>query len=134
MILAAKGKDKESRKQLKQGFKKKYFFLYFCQSSSKHELNLTLGSKEVYIISSTWGPKMSNNTWYGKKFTQSKKVAQTNTGLKLYHVQCTYWIATQPDLRIIRRLNLLVSQPFSLYMCREIYNSKGRDYNTRVGL
>jgi hypothetical protein len=39
MILAAKGKDKESRKQLKQVFEKKYFFLYFCQSSSKHELN-----------------------------------------------------------------------------------------------
>jgi len=39
MILAAMGKDKESRKQLKQGFEKKYFFLCFCQSSSKHELN-----------------------------------------------------------------------------------------------
>jgi hypothetical protein len=23
---------------------------------------LALGSKEVYIVSSTWGPKMSNNT------------------------------------------------------------------------
>jgi hypothetical protein len=26
MILAAKGKDKKSRKQLKQSFQKKYFF------------------------------------------------------------------------------------------------------------
>jgi hypothetical protein len=40
MILAAKGEDKKSRKQLKQGFEKKYFFLLrFCQFSSKHELH-----------------------------------------------------------------------------------------------
>jgi hypothetical protein len=41
MILAAKGKDKKSRKQLKQVFKKKkYFFLLrFYQFSSKHELH-----------------------------------------------------------------------------------------------
>jgi len=35
-ILAAKGKDKESRKQLKQGFEKNISFICFCQSSSKH--------------------------------------------------------------------------------------------------
>ena len=35
-------------------------------------------------------------------------------------------------LRRSRRLNLLVSQPFSIYMCKAIYNSKSRDYNTRV--
>jgi hypothetical protein len=29
MILVAKGKDKESRKQLKQGFKKKIYFSAF---------------------------------------------------------------------------------------------------------
>jgi hypothetical protein len=35
-----KGKDKKSRKQLKQGLKKtKYFFLCFCQSSGEYELN-----------------------------------------------------------------------------------------------
>jgi hypothetical protein len=39
-------------------------------------------------------------------------------------------------LRIIRRLNLLVSQPF-IYMCVHvgggaIYNSNGRGFNTRV--
>jgi len=39
-------------------------------------------------------------------------------------------------LRIIRRLNLLVSQPF-IYMCvyvwgGAIYNSNGRGFNTRV--
>jgi hypothetical protein len=38
-------------------------------------------------------------------------------------------------LRIIRRLNLLVSQP-SIYMCvyvgGAIYNSNGRGFNTRV--
>jgi len=39
MILAAKGKDKESRKQLKQGLKKYFFLLRFCQFSSKHELH-----------------------------------------------------------------------------------------------
>jgi hypothetical protein len=40
MILAAKGKDKESRKQLKQGSKKNIsFFSAFCQFSSKHELH-----------------------------------------------------------------------------------------------
>jgi hypothetical protein len=63
MILVVKGKDKKSRKQLKQGFKKtKYFFLCFCQSSGEYELNsYTLCSKEVYTVSSTWGPKLSNN-------------------------------------------------------------------------
>jgi hypothetical protein len=44
MILAAKGKDKKSRKQLKQSFQKKYFF---------HLL--------LSIFQQTWGPKMSNN-------------------------------------------------------------------------
>jgi hypothetical protein len=43
MILAAKGKDKESRKQLKQ-VSKKYFF---------HLL--------LSFFQQTWGPKMSNN-------------------------------------------------------------------------
>jgi hypothetical protein len=37
-------------------------------------------------------------------------------------------------LRIIRKLNLLVSQPFSIYMCRAIYNSNGGGYNIRVCL
>jgi hypothetical protein len=36
-------------------------------------------------------------------------------------------------LRIIRRLNLMVSQPF-LYICRAIYNSNGGGYHTRVCL
>jgi len=38
-------------------------------------------------------------------------------------------------LRIIRRLDLLVSQPF-LYVCvcKAIYNSNGGDYNIRVCL
>jgi len=35
-------------------------------------------------------------------------------------------------LRRSRRLNLLVSQSFSIYMCRAKYNSKGRYYNTRI--
>ena len=35
-------------------------------------------------------------------------------------------------LRRNRKLNLLVSQSFSIYMCRATYNSKGRDYNTRI--
>jgi hypothetical protein len=35
-------------------------------------------------------------------------------------------------LRMSRRLNLLISQSFSIYMCRAIYNSKSRDYNTKV--
>jgi len=40
MILVVKGKDKKSRKQLKQGFKKtKYFFLCFYQSSGEYKLN-----------------------------------------------------------------------------------------------
>jgi hypothetical protein len=37
-------------------------------------------------------------------------------------------------LRRSRRLNLLISQPFPIYMCWTIYNSKSRDYNTRVVL
>ena len=64
MILAAKGKDKESRKQLKQGFEKYiyiYFSLFFVNFSANMSYTLALGSKEVYIVSSTWGPKMSNN-------------------------------------------------------------------------
>jgi len=70
MILAAKGKDKESRKQLKQGFEKKiyiYFSLHFCQFSSNMSYTLALGLKEVYIVSSTWGPKMSNNNIEDRK-------------------------------------------------------------------
>jgi hypothetical protein len=43
-FFAAKGKDKESWKQLKQGFQKKYLF---------HLL--------LSIFQQTWGPKMSNN-------------------------------------------------------------------------
>ena len=35
-------------------------------------------------------------------------------------------------LRRSKRLNLLVRQPFPIYICRAIYNSKSRDYNTRV--
>jgi hypothetical protein len=38
------------------------------------------------------------------------------------------------ELRRSGRLNLLVSQSFSIYMCRAIYNSKCRDYNTRIML
>jgi hypothetical protein len=30
------------------------------------DIHTTLGSKRVYTISSTWGPKLSNNTGYGK--------------------------------------------------------------------
>jgi hypothetical protein len=45
MILAAKGKDKKSRKQLKQSFQKKYFFRLLFS-----------------IFQQTWGPKMSNNS------------------------------------------------------------------------
>ena len=31
---------------------------------------LALGSKEVYIVSSTWGPKMSNNKGFHGRSTQ----------------------------------------------------------------
>jgi hypothetical protein len=36
------------------------------------------------------------------------------------------------ELRRNKRLNLFVSQSFSIYICRVIYHSKGRDYNTRI--
>ena len=36
------------------------------------------------------------------------------------------------ELRRSGRLNLLVNQSFFIYMCRAIYNSKGRDYNTKI--
>jgi len=41
---------------------KKHISLYFCQSSSKYELNsYTWFKRRVYTISNTWGPKLSNN-------------------------------------------------------------------------
>jgi len=61
MILAAKGKDKKSRKQLKQGFEKKNYFSAFVNFSANMSYTPALGSEEVYIVSSTWGQKMSNN-------------------------------------------------------------------------
>jgi hypothetical protein len=62
MILAAKRKDKESRKQLKQVLEKKYIsFSTFVNFPANMSYTFALGSKEVYIVSSTWGPKMSNN-------------------------------------------------------------------------
>jgi hypothetical protein len=64
MILAVKGKDKESRKQLKQGSKKNiYFSSAFVNFLANMRYTPTLGSKRVYTISSTWGPKLSNNTY-----------------------------------------------------------------------
>ena len=61
-ILAAKGEDKKSRKQLKQGSKKKLFFLLcFVNFPANMSYTSTLGSKRVYPISSTWGPKLSIN-------------------------------------------------------------------------
>jgi hypothetical protein len=63
MILATKGKDKESIKQLKQGSKKKISFSSaFVNFLANMNYTPTLGSKRVYTISSTWGPKLSNNT------------------------------------------------------------------------
>ena len=60
-ILAAKGEDKESRKQLKQGSKNISFFA-FINFPANMSYTLALGSKEVYTVSSTWGLKMINNT------------------------------------------------------------------------
>ena len=48
MILVAKGKDKKGRKQLKQGFEKKYLFMCFCQSCSEHELNSYTSVQNMY--------------------------------------------------------------------------------------
>jgi hypothetical protein len=60
--FGSKGEDKKSRKQLKQGSKKYFFLLRFCQFSIKHmSYTPALGSKGVHTIFSTWGPKMSNN-------------------------------------------------------------------------
>jgi hypothetical protein len=65
MILAAKGKDKESRKQLKQGSKKNiYFSSSFVNFLANMRYTPTLGSEWVYTISNTWGPKLSNNRAY----------------------------------------------------------------------
>jgi hypothetical protein len=58
MILATKGKDKESRKQLKQGSKNISFFYVFVNSST---ITPAFSSKEVHTISNMWGSKMSNN-------------------------------------------------------------------------
>ena len=58
-----RGKDKESRKQLKQGSKKNISFSSaFVNFLANMSYTPTLGSKRVYTISSTWGPKLSNNT------------------------------------------------------------------------
>jgi hypothetical protein len=62
--LAAKGKDKNSRKQLKQDSKKYLFLLRFCQFSSKHELHSCTWFKRGTHHFNTWGPKMSNNIEY----------------------------------------------------------------------
>jgi len=65
MILAAKGKDKKSRKQLKQGSKKNISFSStFVNFPANMSYTPTLGSKQVYTVSSTWGPKLSNNNNY----------------------------------------------------------------------
>jgi hypothetical protein len=61
MILAAKGEAKESRKQLKQGSKNISFFSAFVNFPANMSCTPTLGLKEVYTISSTWPPKLSNN-------------------------------------------------------------------------
>ena len=60
-ISTAKGKDKESRKQLKQGSKNTFFFFAFVNLPANMSLTLVFGSKEVHTISSMWGQKMSNN-------------------------------------------------------------------------
>jgi hypothetical protein len=62
MILVVKGKDKKSRKQLKQGFKKtKYFFMCFYQSSGEYERNSYTLFKRGIHRPQPWGPKLSNN-------------------------------------------------------------------------
>jgi hypothetical protein len=54
MILAANGEDKNSRKQLKQGSKKNIsFFSAFVNFPANMSYTPTLGSKQVYTISST---------------------------------------------------------------------------------
>ena len=55
MILVAKGKDKKSRKQLKQGFEKKYFFMCSCQSSGERELNSYTSIQNMYAPSLVGG-------------------------------------------------------------------------------
>ena len=64
MILAAKRKDKEERKQLKHGSTNISSFFAFVNIPSNMSYTLALGSKEVYTISSTWGQKISNNRKY----------------------------------------------------------------------
>jgi CO dehydrogenase/acetyl-CoA synthase delta subunit len=59
--LAAKRKDKEGRKQLKYGSTNISSFSAFVNLAANISYTLALGSKEVYAVSSTWGPKMSNN-------------------------------------------------------------------------
>jgi hypothetical protein len=61
MFSVANGEDKESRKQLKQRLKNISFFFAFVNFPANISYTPALGSKEIYIISSTWGPKMSNN-------------------------------------------------------------------------
>jgi hypothetical protein len=61
--LAAKGKDKEGRKQLKQGSTNISSFSAFVNLAPNMSYTPPLGSKEVYTVSSTWGPKMSNNKY-----------------------------------------------------------------------
>jgi hypothetical protein len=63
MILAAKGEDKKGRKQLKQGSKNISFFSTFVNLPANISKTPALGSKKVHTIFSTWGPKMSNNTY-----------------------------------------------------------------------
>jgi hypothetical protein len=53
MILAMKGKDKESRKQLKQGSKNISFISVFVNLPATMSETPAFGSKEVHIISST---------------------------------------------------------------------------------
>jgi len=64
MISVANGEDRESRKQLKQCSKNISFFSSFVNFPANMSYTSALGSKEVYTVSSTWGPKMSNNKPY----------------------------------------------------------------------
>jgi CO dehydrogenase/acetyl-CoA synthase delta subunit len=61
MILAAKGKDKEAENSSNRVSKKNISLSIFVNFPANMSYTLALGSKEVYIVSSTWGPKTSNN-------------------------------------------------------------------------
>jgi hypothetical protein len=67
MILVVKGKDKKREQKTAQtGFEKKNisFSFAFVNFLANMSYTPTLGSKLVYTISSTWGPKLSNNKKY----------------------------------------------------------------------